>query len=84
MATLDFPSYCGAADVSPAVTSFCLFQISQDLSTAVTVTRQNQALAVDLNDYFRCAHVITTSSFWFGLKVDTCNIFCEIFTFFSI
>ncbi|XP_051739851.1 spatacsin isoform X1 [Ctenopharyngodon idella] len=53
MATVDFPSYCGTADVSPAVTSFCLFQISQDLSTAVTVTRQNQALAVDLNDYFR-------------------------------
>uniref|UniRef100_A0A8C2JKU6 SPG11 vesicle trafficking associated, spatacsin n=1 Tax=Cyprinus carpio TaxID=7962 RepID=A0A8C2JKU6_CYPCA len=50
LASVDFPSYCGLADVS----SFCLFQISQDLSTAVSVTRQNQALAVDLNHYFRC------------------------------
>uniref|UniRef100_A0A8C2JQG5 SPG11 vesicle trafficking associated, spatacsin n=1 Tax=Cyprinus carpio TaxID=7962 RepID=A0A8C2JQG5_CYPCA len=49
LASVDFPSYCGLADVS----SFCLFQISQDLSTAVSVTRQNQALAVDLNHYFR-------------------------------
>uniref|UniRef100_A0A671SR12 Spatacsin C-terminal domain-containing protein n=1 Tax=Sinocyclocheilus anshuiensis TaxID=1608454 RepID=A0A671SR12_9TELE len=49
LATVDFPSYCSLADVS----SFCLFQISQDLSTAVSVTQQNQALAVDLNHYFR-------------------------------
>uniref|UniRef100_A0A673HT71 Spatacsin C-terminal domain-containing protein n=1 Tax=Sinocyclocheilus rhinocerous TaxID=307959 RepID=A0A673HT71_9TELE len=49
LATVDFASYCSLADVS----SFCLFQISQDLSTAVSVTRQNQALAVDLNHYFR-------------------------------
>ncbi|XP_050955035.1 spatacsin [Labeo rohita] len=57
LATVDFPSYCAPvhtdADVSPPVMSFCLFQISQDLSTAVSVTQQNQALAVDLNHYFR-------------------------------
>lgn len=52
LASVDFSSYCGLADVSPAVTSFCLLQISQDLSTAVSVTR-HQALAVDLNHYFR-------------------------------
>lgn len=56
MATVDFPSYCGVgqtdADFSPPLT-FCLFQISHDLNTAVTVTCHNQALAVDLNDYFR-------------------------------
>lgn len=56
MATVDFPSYCGVgqtdADFSPPIT-FCLFQISHDLNTAMTVTCHNQALAVDLNDYFR-------------------------------
>ncbi|CAM4733726.1 unnamed protein product [Leuciscus chuanchicus] len=52
LATVDFLLYCGSADVSPSV-SFCLIQISHDLSTAVTVTRQNQALALDLNHYFR-------------------------------
>uniref|UniRef100_A0A672P5L9 Spatacsin C-terminal domain-containing protein n=1 Tax=Sinocyclocheilus grahami TaxID=75366 RepID=A0A672P5L9_SINGR len=49
LASVDFASYCSLADVS----CFCLFQISQDLSTAVSITRQNQALAVDLNHYFR-------------------------------
>ncbi|XP_055048044.2 spatacsin isoform X1 [Misgurnus anguillicaudatus] len=56
MATVDFLSYCGLGqtdtDSSPPVTC-CLFQISHDLNTAVVVTCQNQALAVDLNDYFR-------------------------------
>ncbi|KAI7811577.1 spatacsin isoform X1 [Triplophysa rosa] len=56
MATVDLPSYCGGgqtdADFSPPVT-FCRFQISHDLNAAVTVTCHNQALAVDLNDYFR-------------------------------
>ncbi|XP_051975530.1 spatacsin [Xyrauchen texanus] len=52
MATVDFPSYCGTGKMDP-LTTFCLFHISRDLSTAVTVTRLNQAFAVDLNDYFR-------------------------------
>uniref|UniRef100_A0A672P5I7 Spatacsin C-terminal domain-containing protein n=1 Tax=Sinocyclocheilus grahami TaxID=75366 RepID=A0A672P5I7_SINGR len=55
LASVDFASYCSLADVS----CFCLFQISQDLSTAVSITRQNQALAVDLNHYFRCTHLMT-------------------------
>ncbi|XP_016086251.1 spatacsin [Sinocyclocheilus grahami] len=53
LASVDFASYCSLADVSSDVSCFCLFQISQDLSTAVSITRQNQALAVDLNHYFR-------------------------------
>ncbi|KAM4553045.1 spatacsin isoform 3-T3 [Fundulus diaphanus] len=33
--------------------SFCLFQVSADLSTVVAVTRSHAAIAVDLNHYFR-------------------------------
>ncbi|MCI4381975.1 hypothetical protein PGIGA_G00258170 [Pangasianodon gigas] len=57
LATVDLPAYytSGQRDTEPveSLSSFCLLHISQDLSTAVAATRQNQALAVDLNDYFR-------------------------------
>lgn len=33
--------------------SFCLLQVSPDLSTAVAVTQSHAAVAVDLNHYFR-------------------------------
>ncbi|NP_001167606.1 spatacsin isoform 2 [Danio rerio] len=52
LAKVDFPSYCCNAGVSPSTSSFCLLQISADLSTAVSVTRQNQAYAVHLDHYF--------------------------------
>lgn len=71
LATLDFPSYCGT-DAS----SFRLFQISQDLSTAVTVTRQHQALAVDLNHYFLCVHHVIVTLLWFESGLLLC--FCEV------
>lgn len=58
LATVDLPAYymSGQSDIEPveSLSSFCLLHISQDFSTAVAATRQNQALAVDLNDYFRC------------------------------
>ncbi|KAM9495528.1 spatacsin [Clarias gariepinus] len=57
LATVELPAYyiSGQRDVDLAdsLSSFCLLQISQDLSTAVVATSLNQALAVDLNDYFR-------------------------------
>ncbi|XP_061077139.1 spatacsin isoform X2 [Conger conger] len=40
-------------DITPAQPSFCLFQVSQDLSTAVATTSSNSALVVNLNEYFR-------------------------------
>ncbi|XP_072528335.1 spatacsin isoform X2 [Salminus brasiliensis] len=57
LATVNVPEYYAsghreAESVIP-LSSFCLLHISQDLSTAVAATIQNQALALDLNDYFR-------------------------------
>ncbi|KAG8012997.1 Spatacsin [Nibea albiflora] len=63
LASIDFPAYLssGPADddlvSSPpsfsSSSSFCLLQVSADLSTAVAVTRSHTAVAVDLNHYFR-------------------------------
>ncbi|XP_076863202.1 spatacsin [Brachyhypopomus gauderio] len=56
LATVDLPAYLttGQREVElSASLSCCLLHISQDLSTAVVATSQNQALAIDLNDYFR-------------------------------
>ncbi|XP_058264105.1 spatacsin isoform X1 [Hemibagrus wyckioides] len=57
LATVDLPGYYISVqrDTEPveSLSSFCLLHISQDLSTVVAATRQNHALAVDLNDYFR-------------------------------
>ncbi|KAK2834753.1 hypothetical protein Q7C36_015454 [Tachysurus vachellii] len=56
-ATVDLPAYyiSGQRDAEPvgSLSSFCLLHVSPDLSTVVAATRRNQALAVDLNDYFR-------------------------------
>lgn len=41
------------AEQIQSLSSFQLLHISQDLSTAVAVTSQKEALALDLNDYFR-------------------------------
>uniref|UniRef100_A0A4W4GX58 Spatacsin C-terminal domain-containing protein n=1 Tax=Electrophorus electricus TaxID=8005 RepID=A0A4W4GX58_ELEEL len=57
LASVDLQAYHTTIqrEVEPTVSlsSFCLLNISQDLSTAVVATSQNQALAIDLNDYFR-------------------------------
>ncbi|TKS65755.1 Spatacsin Colorectal carcinoma-associated protein [Collichthys lucidus] len=60
LASVDLPAYLssGPADndlVSspPSFSSFCLLQVSADLSTAVAVDRSHTAVAVDLDHYFR-------------------------------
>lgn len=62
LASVDLPAYLssGLADddlsSSPPLSvcsSFCLLQVSADLSTAVAVTQSNTAVAIDLNHYFR-------------------------------
>uniref|UniRef100_A0AAR2JPR6 SPG11 vesicle trafficking associated, spatacsin n=1 Tax=Pygocentrus nattereri TaxID=42514 RepID=A0AAR2JPR6_PYGNA len=60
LATVDLPEYykSGQREVESvtSLSSFSLLNISQDLSTAVAATSKNQALAFDLNDYFRCVY----------------------------
>lgn len=56
-AQVDLPAYLSSElaedhGVSSS-SSFCLLQVSADLSTAVAVTRSHAAAAVDLNHYFR-------------------------------
>ncbi|XP_067446801.1 spatacsin isoform X2 [Thunnus thynnus] len=61
LATVDLPAYLssGLAEeelVSSSFSSsssFCFLQVSADLSTAVAVTQSHNAIAVDLNHYFR-------------------------------
>uniref|UniRef100_A0AAY4E8C2 Spatacsin C-terminal domain-containing protein n=1 Tax=Denticeps clupeoides TaxID=299321 RepID=A0AAY4E8C2_9TELE len=57
LASVDLPLYhtagLGEDDPVPALTSFSLLQVSEDLSTAVAATSHNLALVVDLNAYFR-------------------------------
>ncbi|KAI4883873.1 hypothetical protein NFI96_025740 [Prochilodus magdalenae] len=59
LATVDLAEYYmsgqreAEAEAVISLSSFCLLHISQDLSTAVAVTNKNQALALDLNNYFR-------------------------------
>ncbi|XP_036390743.1 spatacsin [Megalops cyprinoides] len=43
----------GEDEPPPDLSSFCLFQVSQDLSTAVAATSFSSAIAVNLNEYFR-------------------------------
>lgn len=54
LANVDLPAYLSSslADADP-LSSFCLLQVSADLSTAVAVTRSRSSVAVDLNHYFR-------------------------------
>lgn len=62
LATVDLPAYLSSrpADDDLILTSssgsscsFCLLQVSADLSTAVAVTQSHAAVAVDLDHYFR-------------------------------
>ncbi|XP_066523347.1 spatacsin isoform X2 [Hoplias malabaricus] len=57
LATIDLPEYYTSAQRETesviSSSSFCLLHVSQDLSTVVAATREHQALAVNLNDYFR-------------------------------
>ncbi|GAA6229551.1 spatacsin-like [Lates japonicus] len=63
LASVDLHAYLSSGlaeddSVSPSPSfsspsSYCLLQVSADLSTAVAVTQSRTAVAVDLNDYFR-------------------------------
>lgn len=64
LATIDLLGYLHAWPVdddlplaasSFSSSSFCLLQVSPDLSTAVALTRSGGAVAVDLDHYFRYA-----------------------------
>ncbi|TRY98845.1 hypothetical protein DNTS_027858 [Danionella cerebrum] len=52
IARVDFISYCSDPDFASTSSSFSLLQVSQDLSTAVSITLARQAVAIDLNHYF--------------------------------
>ncbi|XP_038130173.1 spatacsin isoform X2 [Cyprinodon tularosa] len=54
LASINLPAYLedDLSSSSPS-SSFCLVQVSADLSTAVAVTQSHAAVAVDLNYYFR-------------------------------
>uniref|UniRef100_A0A8C5HR99 Spatacsin-like n=1 Tax=Gouania willdenowi TaxID=441366 RepID=A0A8C5HR99_GOUWI len=60
LARVDLPAYLNSeltedelSSSLPSSSSFCLFQVSADLSTVVAVTGSHTAVAVDLNHYFR-------------------------------
>uniref|UniRef100_A0A1A8HQQ7 Spastic paraplegia 11 n=3 Tax=Nothobranchius kuhntae TaxID=321403 RepID=A0A1A8HQQ7_NOTKU len=53
LATIDLPAYLTPGLTEGHATSFCLVQVSADLSTAVAVTQSHTAVAIDLNHYFR-------------------------------
>uniref|UniRef100_A0A3Q2VXC0 SPG11 vesicle trafficking associated, spatacsin n=1 Tax=Haplochromis burtoni TaxID=8153 RepID=A0A3Q2VXC0_HAPBU len=61
LASVSLPAYLSSSPAEDELTSFpfsssasfCLLQVSADLSTAVAVTQSHAAIAVDLNHYFR-------------------------------
>ncbi|KAL4003977.1 malate synthase [Sarotherodon galilaeus] len=61
LASINLPTYLSSSPAEDELTSFpfssspsfCLLQVSADLSTAVAVTQSHAAVAVDLNHYFR-------------------------------
>ncbi|XP_072242589.1 spatacsin [Leuresthes tenuis] len=61
LASIDLPAYLNSGLAEDKLTfsslssssSFCLIHVSADLSTAVAVTESHNAIAVDLNHYFR-------------------------------
>ncbi|KAG7453684.1 spatacsin isoform X3 [Solea senegalensis] len=58
LASVDLPAYLSSVPVDeeyvfPSSSSFCVLQVSADLSTAVAVTQTHAAVAVDLDLYFR-------------------------------
>lgn len=84
LANVDLPAYLSSSladddlistSSSFSSSSFCLLQVSADLSTAVAVTQSNTAIAVDLNHYFRY-----NISFFFFLF----TIFSSFFSFFVV
>lgn len=86
LANVDLPAYLSSSladddlistSSSFSSSSFCLLQVSADLSTAVAVTQSNTAIAiaVDLNHYFRY-----NISFFFFLF----TIFSSFFKFFVV
>ncbi|XP_047451855.1 spatacsin [Mugil cephalus] len=57
LARINLPDYLSSGQAEEALTSsspssFCLIQVSADLSTAVAITQSHTAIAVDLNHYF--------------------------------
>lgn len=73
LATIDLLSYLKSWPVedelrltasSLSSSSFCLLQVSADLSTAVAVTQSRTAVAVDLNHYFRWNVPVTDCDQW--------------------
>lgn len=54
LANIDLPAYLSSGLTEEHVpSSFCLLQVSADLSTAVAVTQSHTAVAIDVNHYFR-------------------------------
>lgn len=61
LASVSLPAYLSSSPAEDELTSFpfsssasfCLLQVSADLSTAVAITQSHAAIAVDLNHYFR-------------------------------
>ncbi|KAL7401647.1 hypothetical protein ABVT39_002603 [Epinephelus coioides] len=59
LASIDLPAYRASVQAeddlistSSSFSSFCLLQVSADLSTAVAITQSHTAVAIDLNHYF--------------------------------
>uniref|UniRef100_A0A3P9H200 Uncharacterized protein n=1 Tax=Oryzias latipes TaxID=8090 RepID=A0A3P9H200_ORYLA len=63
LASIDLPAYlsfvAAEGDSSVLPSSFCLLQVSSDLSTAVAVSHSNTAVALDLNHYFRYREMLS-------------------------
>uniref|UniRef100_A0A3Q3QXR4 Spatacsin C-terminal domain-containing protein n=1 Tax=Monopterus albus TaxID=43700 RepID=A0A3Q3QXR4_MONAL len=59
LATVDLPAYLSSGLAEDGgiscSSSFCLLQVSADLSTAIAVTQSHTAAAINLNLYFRCS-----------------------------
>lgn len=62
LASVNLPAYLSSGPTEDEFTcsspssrtpSFCLLQVSADLSTAVAITQSHTAIAIDLNHYFR-------------------------------
>ncbi|KAM9376936.1 spatacsin isoform 2-T2 [Pholidichthys leucotaenia] len=53
LAHIDLTAYVASDPTRDHLSSFCLLQVSPDLSTAVAVTRSHTAVAVNLDHYFR-------------------------------
>lgn len=69
LATVDLPAHLSSGLTEDPLahssvwssSSFCLLQLSADLSTAVAITRSHTAAAIDLDHYFRYRNVLSPS-----------------------